>query len=136
MHGLTGGSWKRSGHRATATGKNDLMGNHEAISGPETYRRPTPPRQLSTLHRHGVSAATFHYLEQFSWRRVTRWLLKRHTGINWKMLYRRFLTGRPGRRPEEKGIVLFNPQSVEVTRYRWRAANIPTPWTRTQAPAA
>jgi hypothetical protein len=49
MHGLTGGSWKRSGHRATATGKNDLMGNHEAISGPETYRRPMPPRQLSTL---------------------------------------------------------------------------------------
>jgi RNA-directed DNA polymerase len=86
--------------------------------------------------RHGVSAATFHYLEQFSWRRVTRWLLKRHVRISWKTLYRRFLTGRPGRRPAEKGIVLFNPQTVEVTRYRWRATNIPTPWTRAQAPTA
>jgi RNA-directed DNA polymerase len=85
--------------------------------------------------RHGVSAATFHYLDQFTWRRVTRWLLKRHIGINWKELYRRFLTGRPGHRPAEKGIMLFNPQSVEVTRYRWRAANIPTPWTRTAATA-
>jgi len=86
--------------------------------------------------RHGVSSATFGYLEEFSWRRVTRWLLKRHAGINWNELYRRFLTGRPGRRPAEKGIKLFNPQTVAVTRYRWRAANIPTPWTRTQAAAA
>jgi len=79
--------------------------------------------------RHGVSAATFRYLDQFVWRRVTRWLLKRHLGINWKELYRRFLTGRPGRRPAERGLILFNPQSVEITRYRWRANRIPTPWT-------
>jgi len=86
--------------------------------------------------RHGVSAATFRYLDQFTWQRVTRWLLKRHPRITWKELYRRFLTATPGQRPAEKGLILFNPQSVEITRYRWRANRIPTPWTSNNITAA
>jgi RNA-directed DNA polymerase len=87
--------------------------------------------------RHGVSKATFHYLDAFVWRRVTAWLRKRHPRITWKDLYRRFLTGRPGNRPAENGIVMFDTAQVEVTRYRWRSSNIPTPWTSTvAAPAA
>lgn len=87
--------------------------------------------------RHGVSKATFGYLDAFAWRRVAVWLRKRHKRITWKELYRRFLTGRPGHRPEENGIVMFDTTTVEVTRYRWRASNIPTPWTSTTAtPAA
>ena len=87
--------------------------------------------------RYGVSKATFHYLDAYVWRRVTAWLRKRHLGINWKELYRRYLTGRPGNRPAENGIVMFDTMQVEVTRYRWRANNIPTPWTSTvAAPAA
>lgn len=78
--------------------------------------------------RHGVSAATFRYLDQFTWRRVTTWLRKRHPGISWKTLYRRFLTARPGNRPAEGTVMLFMCQKVEVTRYRWRADNIPSPW--------
>jgi RNA-directed DNA polymerase len=34
--------------------------------------------------RHGVSKATFHYLDAFVWRRVTAWLRKRHPRITWK----------------------------------------------------
>ena len=79
--------------------------------------------------RHGVSKATFHFLDAYVWRRVTVWLRKRHKGITWKELYQRFLTGRPGNRPAENGIVMFDTMQVEVTRYRWRAGNIPTPWT-------
>ena len=30
-------------------------------------------------------------------------------------------------------IVLFQPQTVTVSRYRYRAANIPTPWATTAA---
>jgi RNA-directed DNA polymerase len=87
--------------------------------------------------RHGVSKATFHFLDAYVWRRVTAWLRKRHPGITWKDLYRRFLTGRPGNRPAENGIVMFDTMQVEVTRYRWRASNIPTPWTSiVAAPAA
>jgi hypothetical protein len=52
-------------------------------------------------------------------------------GIDWRTLRRRYLTGEPGWRPEDDGITLFVPQRVQVTRYRWRGYNIPTPWTRT-----
>lgn len=50
--------------------------------------------------------------------------------MTWKELYRRYLTGRPGNRPQENGIMMFDAATVEVTRYRWRANNIPTPWTQ------
>ncbi|MFD0855598.1 group II intron reverse transcriptase/maturase, partial [Actinomadura adrarensis] len=86
-------------------------------------------RGWCTYFRHGVSKATFHYLDAYTWRRVTAWLRKRHLGITWKELYRRFLTGRPGNRPADNGIVMLDTMQVEVTRYRWRADNIPTPWT-------
>lgn len=79
--------------------------------------------------RHGVSSATFGYLGLFAWRRVTRWLRKRHPKVNWKQLRRRYMSGSPGWRPAEDGIELFYPQQVAITYYRWRAANIPTPWT-------
>ena len=77
-------------------------------------------RGWCTYFRHGVSARTFRYLDLVAWRRVTRWLRQRHKGINWKALYRRFLTARPGNRPVEGNVVLFLCQKVEVTRYRWR----------------
>ncbi len=86
--------------------------------------------------RHGVSAATFRYLDLFTWRRVTRWLRKRHAGISWKQLYRRFLTARPGNRPAEGKEVLFMAQKVEITRYRWRGHTIPSPWASVPTAAA
>jgi RNA-directed DNA polymerase len=81
--------------------------------------------------RHGVSKATFGYLDAFAWHRVTQWLLKRHPRITWRDLYRRFLTGRPGNRPAAEGIIMFDATTVPITRYRWRASNIPTPWAST-----
>ena len=88
--------------------------------------------------RHGVSKATFGYLDSFAWHRVTQWLLKRHKRLTWAECYRRFLTGRPGNRPAADGITMFDATTVPVTRYRWRASNIPTPWdsnTGTSVPA-
>ena len=85
----------------------------------------------------GVSKATFAYFDAFAWHRVTRWLLKRHKRITWADPYRRFLTGRPGNRPQENGIVMFDTTTVAITRYRWRSSNIPTPWSNsgTSVPA-
>jgi RNA-directed DNA polymerase len=77
--------------------------------------------------RHGVSKATFGYLDAYIWRRVTRWLLKRHDGLTWRALYRRFLTG-AGNTPKEGNVEMFRASSVEVTRYRWRGTHIPTRW--------
>jgi RNA-directed DNA polymerase len=104
---------RRSSHRTLA----DLL------------RRLNPVvRGWCNFFRHGVSKRTFSYLDEFIWRRVTSWLRKRHVGVNWKVLRRRFLTARPGWRPAEDGVVLFQAQKVTVSRYRWRANRIPTPW--------
>jgi RNA-directed DNA polymerase len=78
--------------------------------------------------RHGVSYATFSYLYCYMWWRVARWLRKRHPRLGWKTLQRRYLTGYPAHRPAENGTELFMPQRIRITRYRWRAARIPTPW--------
>jgi len=113
-----------------------IMGKVRALTNRARHKTLTDLlRQLNSVlrgwcnfFRHGVSARTFRYLDQYVWRRVTRWLLKRHARITWKVLYRRFLTARPGHRPAEGKVMLFMCQKVEVTRYRWRGHSIPTPW--------
>ena len=75
--------------------------------------------------RYGVSKATFGYLDQYTWHRVVRWIRKRHNRTKWVVLLRRYL---PGWRPTEDEVTLFQPQQVTVSRYRYRADNIPTPW--------
>lgn len=67
--------------------------------------------------RHGVSKATFRYLDDFVWSRVARWMRRRHRRLNWKDLRRRYLAGSPGQRPAAAGIELFLAQLVEITRY-------------------
>src|SRR5215203_3600112 len=57
MHGLTGGSWKRSADLTTVMEKNSPAGNRRSPNGFVTYRRPTRPRQLPTLHR--MSSGTY-----------------------------------------------------------------------------
>ena len=83
-----------------------------------------------TYFKHGVSKATFGYLDEYAWRRVLWWIRRRHPQTKWAILFRRFFENW---RPTEDGIVLFQPQTVTVTRYRYRAANIPTPWATTVA---
>src|SRR5947209_14702344 len=56
MHGLTGGSWKRSTDWATDAEKNNPGGKPRGIDGSTTYRRSTPPRQLPTLHQQSAPA--------------------------------------------------------------------------------
>ena len=77
-------------------------------------------RGWCTYFRHGVSKATFGYLDQYTWHRVVRWIRKRHNKTKWDVLCRRYLQDW---RPVEDGVVLFQPQMVTVSRYRYRAAN-------------
>ncbi len=107
-----------------------------------TQRTTHPPlaallRQLNpvlrgwcTYFRHGVSKATFGYLDEYAWRRVLAWIKRRYRKTKWDVLFRRFYINW---RPTEDDIVLFQPQTVTVSRYRYRAANIPTPWATTTA---
>jgi RNA-directed DNA polymerase len=75
-------------------------------------------------HRHGASSKTFAYLSAYTWRRVWLWLRKKHRKVNTKDLRRRYLNGWW---PEQEGVVLLNPATVAITRYRYRAT-IATPW--------
>jgi RNA-directed DNA polymerase len=87
-------------------------------------------RGWCTYFRHGVSKATFGYLDEYAWRRVLRWIKRRYRKTKWAVLFRRFYVNW---RPTEDEVVLFQPQTVTVSRYRYRAANIPTPWATTTA---
>jgi RNA-directed DNA polymerase len=77
----------------------------------------------------GVSSATFAYLRAFTWRRVMGWLRRKHLGMSWKQLRRRYYQG--GWWPTDGDVALFNPARIPTTRYRYRGAAIPTPWAST-----
>jgi RNA-directed DNA polymerase len=83
-------------------------------------------RGWTNYFRHGVSDATFDYVHQFTWRRVVGWLRRKHRRANWGFLRRRYLANRWW--PEHDGMALFDCRAVPVTRYRYRGAAIPTPW--------
>jgi RNA-directed DNA polymerase len=78
--------------------------------------------------RHGASSKTFAYLDAFAWRRVIRWLCRKHPRIGWRRLRRRWL---PGWRPTEGKVTLFDPGTIAIRRYRYRGTRIPTPWATT-----
>ena len=80
--------------------------------------------------RHGVSKATFGYLDAFTWRRVFNWLCHKHRHLGRKNLVRRYYQQW---RPWDGKVTLFNPATVAVTRYRYRGAQIPSPWSPAEA---
>ncbi|GAB3165966.1 group II intron reverse transcriptase/maturase [Myceligenerans halotolerans] len=86
-------------------------------------------RGWTTYFRPGVSSATFQYLSHYAWQRTLAWIRRKHRGMNWKELRRRYCGD--GWWPTENGTTLFNPAKVTTTRYRFRGAQIPTPWTAT-----
>jgi RNA-directed DNA polymerase len=83
----------------------------------------------ATYFRHAVATHTFKHLQRFTWWRIVRWLKTRHRW-RWTAL-RRHLTDHTGRwKPiSADGIELFNLEKVGITRYRYRGAAIPNPWT-------
>ena len=78
-------------------------------------------------YRHAAAKRTFGYLDHYVWWRVGRWLRKKHPRMTWKQIKRRYLnddyTYQDGR------LTLYQPARTRVTRYRYRGAKIPTPWT-------
>jgi RNA-directed DNA polymerase len=82
-------------------------------------------RGWTRYFKHGVSKATFNYLRAFVWRRVVCWLRHKHPRASWEWLRRRYL---PRWWPTDGEVTLVNPGAVVVTRYRYRADRIPSPW--------
>ena len=88
--------------------------------------------------RHGVSKAVFSAVDSHAWGRIMRWLRRKHqgrTGLGMPELRRRFCA--PGTWIfAVNGVRFTGASAVPVTRYRYRGATIPTPWTPQPAPAA
>lgn len=92
-------------------------------------------RGWAVYFRHGCSKQTFNYLNHYTWQRVVGWLRRKHCRATWKAIRRRYLATPAGLVPHDAGVVLFNPASVPVTRYRYRGAKIPNPWTERKTTA-
>jgi RNA-directed DNA polymerase len=85
-------------------------------------------RGWCSYFRHGASKRVFCYLDHFTWWRIVSWLRKRHLGLNWGTISRRYL---PGWEIRDGRVEMFRPQAETVSRYRYRGNLIPTPWTET-----
>ncbi len=88
--------------------------------------------------RHGVSKAAFGKVDSHAWNRIMRWLRRKYQGrgrLGMPELKRRFCL--PGTWIFARDGTRFTGASaVPVTRYRYRGAQIPTPWTPQPATAA
>jgi RNA-directed DNA polymerase len=87
-------------------------------------------RGWANYFQHAAAKRTLNYLAYYAWWRVGRWLRKKHPRMTWKQKKRRYDSNG---RTQHRGIVLYNPASISVTRYRYRGARIPTPWTEPTA---
>jgi RNA-directed DNA polymerase len=85
-------------------------------------------RGWSAYFQHAVAQNQFITLAHFVWWRLMRMLKVRHHWT-WKDIWRRYVTpDGHWRLIAAEETVLFDLAAVTVTRYRWRGAQIPSPW--------
>ncbi len=116
----------------SATAKVKELTGRQNVGLPLTsllHRLNSVLRGWCAYFRPGVSNVAFCYLSHFVWMRVMRWIRRKHPGITWKRLRRRYCEG--GWWPTTEEGELFNPAKVSTTRYRYRGAVIPSPWPTT-----
>lgn len=101
------------------------QGTHQSLANLLNLINPVL-RGWTNYFRHGVSKATFHYLNHYTWVRVVGWLRRKHPRTDWKSLRRRYFGNRW--RLNEAGVDLYDTRAVPVSRYRYRGRRIPTPW--------
>jgi Group II intron, maturase-specific domain len=83
-------------------------------------------RGWSNYFRYDASKRTLAYVDSFAWRRVFRWLRKKHPERTWKYLRKRYCGGRWT--IQDEGVELFRPSKVRVERYRYRGTRILLQW--------
>jgi RNA-directed DNA polymerase len=87
-------------------------------------------RGWTNYFKHAIAQRTFSKLQHYLWWRIVRMMRTRHRW-KWKDV-RRWLTDHTGRWTpiSADGIELFNPETIPITRYRYRGNQIPNPWVR------
>ncbi|MFD7607868.1 group II intron maturase-specific domain-containing protein [Streptomyces mirabilis] len=94
--------------------------------GARVLRKVNPVlRGWAGYFRYGASKKTFSYLGWYAWWRMLRWIRRKHPRLTWKQLRRRYYGTV---RIAEDRMVLYNPAKMRVERYRYRGAQISTPW--------
>jgi RNA-directed DNA polymerase len=82
-----------------------------------------------------VSSSVFSTVDYHAWLRTGTWIGRKHgRRLPWREVQRRFCD--QGWRFTHNGVAFHGASSVAVTRYRYRGARIPTPWTITVHPTA
>ena len=95
----------------------------------DLLRRLNPVlRGWCAYFHHGVSSRTFQYLDHYAFWRVVGWIRKRHHGLNWATIRRRYL---PHWEIRDGDNALYRTRKVAIVRYRYRGARIDTPWAGT-----
>ncbi len=82
-------------------------------------------RGWAAYFRYGASKRTFSYLGYYAWWRMIHWIRRKHPGLGWKQVRRRYYGVD---RICEDGMTLYNPATMRVERYRFRGAQITTPF--------
>lgn len=82
-------------------------------------------RGWAAYFRYGASKKTFSYLGWYAWWRLILWIRRKHPHMTWKQMRRRYYGAD---RIAEDGLVLYNPAKMRVERYRFRGAQISTPY--------
>jgi len=82
-------------------------------------------RGWAAYFRYGVSKKTFSYLGYYAWWRMIGWLRRKHPHLGWNQLRRRYYGAD---RICEDNLTLYNPAKMQVERYRFRGAQICTPY--------
>lgn len=97
-----------------------------SLSLADVLRRINPVlRGWAAYFRYGASKQTFSYLGWYTWWRVLSWIRRKHRHLTWKQLRRRFYGAD---RISAEGLTLYNPAKMRVLRYRFRGAQISTPY--------
>jgi RNA-directed DNA polymerase len=82
-------------------------------------------RGWAQYFRHSSASGAYHDLQNFLWWRVWHWLRNKHPRTGKRWIIQRYYDGWW---PEYNGVRLFQPATVTIKRYRYRGANIPSPW--------
>ncbi len=104
--------------QATKTGTSRTLG--------QVLRKINPIlRGWAAYFRYGASKKTFSYLGWYAWWRMIYWIRRKHPHLTWKQVRRRYYGAD---RIQEDGLVLYNPATMRVERYRYRGTQISTPF--------
>jgi RNA-directed DNA polymerase len=91
--------------------------------GPLLQSSRPDPAGWAAYFRYGASKQTFSYLGWYDWWRMIYWIRRKHPHLTWKQIRRRYYGA-----DRIRELVLYNPATMRVERYRYRGAQIATPF--------